>query len=402
MRSDDRAGLRAVMARPGYRRLWAARTISQWGDVAQFTTLALLVLRLTGSGLGVSGAVLAEIAPVLLLAPVAGSLVDRLPRVPVMVAADLARLVLAAILAVWHSDIGVVYAVAFGLSAGSVFFNPAAGSLLPSLVGADELVAANSGIWSAAVLSQVLLAPLAELLASTASFGWAFAVNAASFAISALLLRGLRATEPPRPVVTATIWVQGREVLGVLGRDRLLRALAVAQALAALSAGATSALLVLLAARRLHAGGGGYGLMLAGIGVGAFCGPLLLTRLGTPARRPQLVFAAFGVRGVVDLVLASVTALPAALAALAFYGVGTSTGNVTFSSVIQSHVPEQLRGRVFSAFDLIWQAMRLASLLLGGLLADAYGIRAVFYLGGALLLAAALVGFTTSAGSRAR
>jgi len=402
MRSDDRAGLRAVMARPGYRRLWAARTISQWGDVAQFTTLALLVLRLTGSGLGVSGAVLAEIAPVLLLAPVAGSLVDRLPRVRVMVAADLARLVLAATLALWHSDIGVVYAVAFGLSAGSVFFNPAAGSLLPSLVGADELVAANSGIWSAAVLSQVLLAPLAGLLASTAGFGWAFAMNAASFAISALLLRGLRATEPPRPVVTATIWVQGREVLGVLGRDRLLRALAVAQALAALSAGATSALLVLLAARRLHAGGGGYGLMLAGIGVGAFCGPLLLTRLGTRPRRPQLVFAAFGLRGVVDLVLASATTLPAALAALAFYGVGTSTGNVTFSSVIQSHVPEQLRGRVFSAFDLIWQAMRLASLLLGGLLADAYGIRAVFYLGGALLLAAALVGFTTSAGSRAR
>ncbi len=387
------------MTRPGYRRLWAARTVSQWGDVAQFTTLALLVLHLTGSGLGVSGAVLAEIAPVLLLAPVAGPLVDRLPRVRVMVTADLARLVLAAILALWHSDIGVVYAVAFGLSAGSVFFNPAAGSLLPTLVDKDERVAANSGIWSAAVLSQVLLAPLAGLLASTAGVGWAFALNAASFGISALLMRGLRNTEAPRPVVTASIWVQGREALGLLGRDRLLRALALAQALAALSAGATSALLVLLAARRLHAGGGGYGLMLAGIGVGAFCGPLLLGRLGKRARQPQLVFTAFGLRGVVDLVLASVTALPAALAALAFYGMGTSTGNITFSTVIQSHVPEQLRGRVFSAFDLIWQAMRLASLLLGGLLADAYGIRAVFYLGGVLLLAAALTGFTTAAAS---
>ncbi len=399
MGSNNPAGLRAVMTRPGYRRLWAARTVSQWGDVAQFTTLALLVLHLTGSGLGVSGAVLAEIAPVLLLAPVAGPLVDRLPRVRVMVTADLARLVLAAILALWHSDIGVVYAVAFGLSAGSVFFNPAAGSLLPTLVDKEELVAANSGIWSAAVLSQVLLAPLAGLLASTAGVGWAFAVNAASFGISALLMRGLRATEAPRLVVTASIWVQGREALGLLGRDRLLRALALAQALAALSAGATSALLVLLAARRLHAGGGGYGLMLAGIGVGAFCGPLLLGRLGKRARQPQLVFTAFGLRGVVDLVLASVTALPAALAALAFYGMGTSTGNITFSTVIQSHVPEQLRGRVFSAFDLVWQAMRLASLLLGGLLADAYGIRAVFYLGGVLLLAAALTGFTTSAAS---
>jgi len=64
--------------------------------------------------------------------------------------------------------------------------------------------------------------------------------------------------------------------------------------------------------------------------------------------------------------------------------------------VIQSQVPEQLRGRVFSAFDLIWQAMRLASLLLGGVLADAFGIRAVFYTGGVLLLAAALAGVTAS------
>jgi hypothetical protein len=52
-------------------------------------------------------------------------------------------------------------------------------------------------------------------------------------------------------------------------------------------------------------------------------------------------------------------------------------------------------GRVFSAFDLIWQSMRLASLLAGGLLADAAGIRAVYYLGGALMAAAALAGLTS-------
>jgi len=50
---------------------------------------------------------------------------------------------------------------------------------------------------------------------------------------------------------------------------------------------------------------------------------------------PRVVFAAFGLRGLVDLVLASVTALPAALGALVLYGMGTSTGNVTFSSLIQ-------------------------------------------------------------------
>jgi MFS family permease len=392
-RSD---GLPVVLRLPGYRRLWGARTVSQVGDVMQFTTLALLVLRLTGSGVGLSGAVFAEIAPVLLFAPIAGAVVDRLPRVAVMVIADLVRMVLAAVLAVWHRDIAVVYGVAFGLSAGSVFFSPAAGSLLPSLVAKEQLVAANSGIWSAAVLSQVLLAPVAGVVAVTGGFGWAFAVNAASFALSALLLRGLRSVEAPVPVVASGIFTQSREAFTLLFRDRLLRALAIAQGCAALSAGATSALLVLLATRRLHASGSGYGLLLAAIGVGAFAGPLLLSRISVRARRPRVVFAAFGLRGLVDLVLASVTALPAALGALVLYGMGTSTGNVTFSSLIQSHVAEGLRGRVFSAFDLIWQAMRLASLLLGGVVADAFGIRSVYYIGAALLLLAALAGLTAS------
>jgi MFS family permease len=389
-----------VLANSAYRRLWAARTVSQWGDIAQFTAVALLVFHLTGSGLGVSGVVIAEIVPVLLLAPLAGPMVDRLPRVTVMVVADFARAVLAAVLATWHGDIAVVYAIAFGLSAGAVFFNPAASSLLPALVKQDELVAANSAIWSAAVLSQILIAPLAGLLTATAGYGWAFAANAASFAISAVLLAGLRAGEAPRPVTTAPLWAQAREAAGQLAHDRLLRALAVAQTLAALSAGATSALLVVLASHRLHTGGGGYGLLLGAIAVGAFTGPILLARLPALARRPASVFAAFGLRGLVDLVLASVTALPAALAALVGYGTGTSIGNVTFSTVIQSHVPDRLRGRVFSAFDLIWQSMRLVSLLAGGLLADVAGIRAVFYTGGGLLATAALAGLTL-AGSAA-
>ena len=61
-----------------------------------------------------------------------------------------------------------------------------------------------------------------------------------------------------------------------------------------------------------------------------------------------------------------------------------------------------MRGRVFSAFDVIWQSMRLVSLLLGGILADTIGIRAVFYTGGALLIAAALTGVAASSASPTR
>ncbi len=382
---------RQLLGRPAFRRLWLARTVSQVGDVAQFTTLALLLVELTGSGLGVSAAVLAEIAPVLLLAPVAGSLVDRLPRVAVMITADVVRVLLAACLAVWHGDTSVAYAVAFGLSAGQVFFSPAAQSLLPALVGEDELVAANSGIWTAAVTAQVVVAPVAALLAVKVGFGAAFAVNAVSFAVSAVMLRGIRLSGQPTPVRVRSPFAHARDGVAALAEIPLLRVLAVGQFLAALSAGATSALLVVLARDRLG-GAGGLGLLVAAIGVGAALGPMLLLRLIRDPRRPVFVFGPYAVRGAVDLMLAVVTTLPAAAGALVLYGMSTSTGNVTFSSLIQSRVPPDLRGRAFAGFDMLWQTGRLLSLLGGGLLADVVSIRAVYVLGGMLLLAAAAVG----------
>ena len=386
-----RPGLRALLAQPAYRRLWTARTISQVGDVAQFTTLALLIVALTGSGLGVSAVVLAEIVPVLLLAPLAGSLVDRLPRVRVMVAADLVRVVLAAVLAVAHDSAAVAYAVAFGLSAGQVFFSPAAQSLLPSVVRDDELVAANSGIWTAAVTTQIAVAPVAALLAVNVGFGPAFAVNALSFALSAIVLRGLDEPGRAAPVQVTSPFAHAREALAALGEIPLLQALAVGQFLAALSAGATSALLVVLAQEHLG-GGESYGLLVAAIGAGAALGPLLLLRRIHDPRRPLFVFGPYAVRGAVDLVLAGVTSVPLAAAALVVYGLSTSTGSVTFSSLVQSRVPADLRGRAFAGFDVLWQTGRMLSLLGGGLLADTVGIRAVYLLGGLLLLAAAAAG----------
>lgn len=345
-----------------------------------------------------TGAVLAEIAAVLLLGPLAGSFVDRLPRVRVMVTADVVRVLLAATLAVWHGTPAVAYAVAFGLAAGQAFFGPAAQSLLPSLLADEELVAANSGIWTAAVTAQVLVAPVAALLATRVGFGVAFAVNAVSFAVSAAVLTGLR--EPGRTVpVTVNPFAHARDGLRALAALPLLRALAIGQFLAALSAGATSALLVVLAQDRLG-GGGGYGLLVAAIGVGAALGPLLVVRRLRDPRRPLLVFGPYAVRGLVDLVLSAVTSVPLAAGALLFYGLSTSTGNVTFSSLLQSRVPEGLRGRAFAGYDVLWQTGRLLSLFGGGLLADAVGIRSVYLLGGLLLLAAAGVGASSARPSR--
>jgi MFS family permease len=389
----ERVRWRVMFGRAGYRRLWSARTASQWGDVFATVALSLLVFDLTGSALGVSAVVAVEIIPVLLLAPIAGTLVDRLPRILVMVTADLLRAILATALIFASGNVVVIYAVAFGLALGAVLFNPAANSVLPTLVDERELVAANSGIWTAAVLSQIAFAPLAGLLYAGLGPGPAFGINAASFLVSAAALAGLRPAAAPAPTERRGFFADAAAGVRLLARDRLLRALAAGQLLAALSAGATSALLVVLARDHLGLPPSGYGTLLGAIGVGAVLGPFLLTRLVTDPRRSAFVFGPYVLRGLVDIVLAAFTALPVALAALVAYGLGTSTGAVTFNSLLQAHTPPEASGRIFASFDVLWQLGRLISLLVGGLLAAAIGIQAVYYLGGALLLLAAVVGW---------
>ena len=263
----------------------------------------------------------------------------------------------------------------------------------PSLVGERDLVAANSGLWTAAVISQIVLAPLAGVVVATLGYTEAFWINAASYLLSALALRRLTVPAAAAPTRGASWYSQAREGIAAMAGHPVLRALATAQFLAALSAGATGALLVVLARDHLALGAGDYGLLLGAIGVGAAAGPLLLSRLTDDPRRPRYVLGPFVLRAAVDAVLATVTGFVPALVALVAYGLGTSTGAVTFNSLLQAEIPERLRGRVFAGFDMLWQTGRLLSLLPGGLLADTLGIRAVYYLGGALLLAAAWAGW---------
>ena len=391
--------MRRALRHPSFRRLLAASTVSRWGDTFSSVALVVLVYRLTGSGLKVGVAVAFEILPVLALGFVAGAVVDRFPRRRVMVAADVGRAAIALALAVSHDNLGVVYAAAFGLSALTVFFNPASSSAVPSVVAADELAGANAALWSAAVLSQIALAPAAGALVAWAGPGPAFVVNAASFALSAALLAGLALPAAPA-AAAARRWDQLAEGLRTVRASPLLRTLAGVQALAALSAGATSALLVVLAERHLGVGPGRFGLLIGAIGVGAGVGPLVLQRVIADVRRPGLLYGPYLLRGGVDLVLAAFSSFPVALGALVAYGVGTSTGMVTWNTVLQSSVPDRVRGRVLAFYDMVWQSSRLASIGVGGVLADAVGIRAVYVLGGALLLAAGGLGLAsrTSAG----
>ena len=378
--------------RPEFRRLFVAHTVSRAGDAFNTVALVVLVFRLTGSGRGVATTVAFEVAPVLLFGPVAGIVADRFPRRRVMIAADLVRAAVVFVLVVSHDTTATAFAVAFGLSTAALLFNPAAASLVPDVVDDDELVAANSALWTTAVASQIVLAPLAGAVIAAFGVGPAFAVNAASYLVSAAFLSRMRAGRDPADIAVAG-WRSAREGIAAVRSHPLLARLAVVQVLASLSAGATSGLLVVLAADALEVGASGFGLLLAAIGVGAVAGPALLRRWIRPSQRRWL-FGPFAVRGGVDLVLAATSSPLVAGSMLVAYGTSTSTGMIAYQSTLQTLVPADVRGRAFAWYDVLWNAARLVSLGLGGLVADAVGIRAVYIAAGLLLLAAAGYGAT--------
>lgn len=375
------------------RRLFFAHAVSRAGDAFNTVALVVLAFDLTGSGFGVAAVVAFEVLPVLLFGPVAGLLADRFSRRRLMITADLARAAIVGLLAISHGSTLVLYASAVGLSLGTMAFNPAASSILPDVVDENDVVTANSALWTVAVVAQIILAPTAGALIGFFGVGVAFAINAASYLFSAFFLTRLKAGRTPA-ALTVRGWRGVAAGIDAVRSHPLLRRLAIVQVLASLSAGATSGLLIVLAERRLGIGPGGFGALLAAIGIGAAVGPALLRKRVQPAARRWL-FGPYAVRGGVDFLLATTTSPVAAGTALVAYGMSTSTGTVAYQSTLQTAVPTELRGRAFALYDVLWNAGRLISLAAGGLLVELVGVQWVYALGGVLLLAAAAVGLGT-------
>jgi len=394
-RPTSRVPYLRVIRSPRYFPLWLGQIISNLGDTLNYVALVVLVFRLSQSGLAVSALVLAEIVPTLLLGPIAGVVIDRFDRRRVLIAVDSLRAVLVLALALTHV-LWAVYALAALLAVGSTLFNPALQAVIPALLTDEERLAANSVAWSSGRLVQIVGASIAGGLIAWAGTTPAFLVNAASFAFSAAMLA--RLSLPMRQGSSRggglAGWLRDAgDGLAYARRDPFVARLVPVQALASLATGATSALLVVLASRHLHLAAQGFGWLLAAIGAGALLGPFLSNRLtGGRYLDMRLLFVPYIIRGVGDIALGLVVGLPWALAVLFVYGLNTSTGVVASHSILQTVIPDRVRGRVFTLLDVTWAAMRLLSLGLGGLLADRLGISAVYLIGGALLILAGALG----------
>jgi len=378
-----------------YAPLWLGQVISNLGDTLNYVALVVLIFRLSHSGLAVSALVLTEIVPTLLLGPVAGVVIDRFDRRRLLVVVDSVRAVLVLLLALTHA-LWTVYTLAALLAVGSTLFNPALQAVIPALLTKEERLAANSVAWSSGRLVQIVGASVAGGLIAWAGTTPAFLANAASFAFSAAMLTRLSIPRRENSARTGGLgaWLDdAREGLAYARRDPFVARLVPVQALTSLATGATSALLVVLASKHLHLAAQGFGWLLAVIGVGALLGPFLSTWLtGGRYLDLRLLFIPYLIRGAGDIALGLVVGLPGALVILFIYGLNTSTGMVASNTILQTVIPDRVRGRVYTLLDVTWAAMRLLSLGLGGLLADRVGIAAVYIAGGTLLALAGALG----------
>src|SRR5439155_17831503 len=164
-------------------------------------------------------------------------------------------------------------------------------------------------------------------------------------------------------------------------RVPFLSRLLLVHSLASFEVGGTGAMLVVLSERHLHQPREGFAWLIGAIGVGALIGPLILNTFARDYRNARWLFVPYVIRGIGDVLIAVVTPLPLALLILFIYGLNTSTGMVVYNSLMQSQVPDEVRGRIFTLMDMAWSLMRLASLGIGGALVDVVGIQAIYYAG---------------------
>ncbi|MDQ3805197.1 MAG: MFS transporter, partial [Acidobacteriota bacterium] len=181
-----------------FRRLWTGQVVSEVGDWLNNIAVLALAIQLAGPesvGLAIAVYAIARHLPLFVFGPVAGVVVDRADRRRVMIAADLARAVLALgfLLAGRYSSLAVIYAVGGALFSVSAFFNAAKRASIPALArGAEELLAANSLSASTTAATIAVGSALGGLAATALGRDAVFLLNAATFLASAEMIRRIR------------------------------------------------------------------------------------------------------------------------------------------------------------------------------------------------------------------
>jgi MFS family permease len=370
-----------VLRRRDFRLLFAGQGISVLGDRMVAVALAFAVLEVGGSASAVGLVLASATLPLVGSVLIGGVVADRTSRRAVMITADLVRLAsqgaTATLLIAGTAEVWTLALFAGVTGAATGFFNPASTGLLPEVVPPDELQPANALRATAISTGEIVGPLLAGVLVAAAGAGWAIAVDAATFAVSALCLWRLRV--PARAARESASFLSDlSDGWDAFRGIRWVWTFVAYFALVNMLWAAWSALGPVVADRELG-GAAAWGVVLGSFGVGALFGSLLATR--AKPRRPLVLVALTEALFALPLAFLAAGVPTALLASGAFLsGAGMMLGMSVWESTLQRHVPAESLSRVAS-YDWFGSfAFYPLGLAIWGPVAGAIGISTALWL----------------------
>jgi DHA3 family macrolide efflux protein-like MFS transporter len=382
---------------------WLGQAISMFGDRLHQLALGALVLATTGSYVATGLVFLMAAIPNLVLGPIAGTFVDRWDQKRVMVASDLLRALLVLLIPVVAAiDIVLVYPMALLVTTVSLFFRPARAAVVPRIVQPDDLLAANSALWTAESLADILGYPIGAAFVAFvgAELALAFWVDAATYVVSAVLIMSLVVPPVARTAATrvgsAISLFRDELVEGwrVMRSHPMLLQNTLVSAVAQICIGAMIALSLPFAEQafgdRYMKPIEAWGLLEAFIGVGNLVGGLAVGIVGARLRKGRMVVAGIVSMGIAVTVLGLTTDLPVALVAAGAIGIANLVYVVPTQTIFGEVTPEGFLGRVVAIRSSIVVGTMTLAMALCSVIAESVQVGTIIAATGLLTLAAGL------------
>jgi MFS family permease len=385
------ATLRALQYR-NYQLFFSGQLISLIGTWMQNIAQAWLVYRLTGSSVLLGAIGFCSQIPVFLLAPAGGIVADRYNRQWVVIATQTASMLLALVLAALTLSSAVrpphIFVLAAMLGTVNAFDIPARQAFIVEMVGKPDLmnaIALNSSMFN---VSRMVGPAIAGILVARIGEGWCFFGNGVSYiaVIAGLLLMRVAPRKrdssgsPLRRLAEGFRYVAGnlpvRALLGLLG-------------VTSLTSMPYTVLMPIFADRVLHGGAAALGNLMGATGIGALTGALLLASRRNLQGFGRVAAAAAALFGTCVAAFAFSHTYWLSLGILVVAGFSVMVQMGTTNTLIQSMVPDRLRGRVMSIYSMMFMGMAPFGSLLAGWGAYRFGSPATVAAGGAICITAA-------------
>ena len=379
-----------ALRNPAYRIYWIGNFVSQLGNWVQMVARPWLVYEITHSTAALGFIAFLNAIPLLFLSLFGGVLADRSDRRKLIVVTQILYMVLAFILAflVWTRAVQVWHVAVLSLLGGIItaFDLPARQAMVTDMVGKEDLmnaIAMNSTAFNSA---RILGPTVAGLLVEYVGMASCFLINGLSFlAVIFPLLRIQFHQHPPEK--EGSVWQNMREGLAYMASQPRLMAIISVVTMGSLFALPYGTLLPAFAKEVFGTNAAGLGALFACSGIGALAGALLLARLSNSETKTSTVMiAAFGLCFAL-VGFSYARSLPVAMFFLGLIGLAATSQNATTHTFVQMMVPDRLRGRVMSAFMMIFQGFMPFGNLQAGFVAEHWGAPFAVRVGGLIFLA---------------